>query len=141
MAARVAVPQLDVLRKMRLGIKVDDSRTRIEEEQHIAWILADLVTVPHERLGWTCGRAPCERLDIFGPRRVVQTRTELLLSGSRPGLVRDLAVRWITHPARSAIGLAPLPRPSPQRTIVASLRRVKLLWLPIVLDQWPCTSG
>ena len=130
---------------MRLAIEVDDARARVEQEHDVARILPDLVAVPHERLGRTARRAARERLDVLGPGSgSFEVRRELRCLGARPRLERHLTIGRIADAARRALRGAAGPRgrarggPSSGPPPCGS---VKLLWLPIVFDQCPWTSG
>src|SRR5690606_34383675 len=102
-AARVGVPQLDVLRQVRLAIQVDDARTRVEHDQDVARVLADLVAMPVERLRHTGRRAARQRFDVGAGARVGEVRGEVLLCGTRPRLVRDPAIGRVEHATGRAL--------------------------------------
>ena len=82
------------------SVEVHDARSRIEQEQHVARILADLVAVPHQGFGRSRRRAARERLDVLLARRVEEVREQVLLHGTRPRQERHLAVRRIADAAR-----------------------------------------
>src|SRR5580698_2694893 len=111
----------------------------IEKEQDGAWILTNLIAVPHERLSWSTWGASCEWLDIFRLDRIVQVFQKLLLFGARPGLERDLAIRRIGDAARSAL-IARFEPPGiltavpGRRFIIASERSLRICQVIVIAN-------
>ncbi len=82
---------------------MDDAPPRVEQEQHVVRVLADLVAVPEERLRNAARRAARERLDVFRLRRIHEVLAQVFLHGARPRLEGNLSVDRIAHAAGRAI--------------------------------------
>src|SRR5690606_9562299 len=112
-------------------------------EQDVVGILADLESVPHQRLGWSSWRATCQGFHILGFEGVKEMCRKLLLQGAGPGLERELPIRWRYQSAWSAVLTI---RTRGLRLIVVVIGKISL-WVhhivvvshcvgPVPLDVW-----
>src|SRR5690606_25135982 len=143
MPAGIAIPQTDVPVQHRLVVQVDDAGAGVEQEQDVVGILADLESVPHQRLGWSSWRATCQGFHILGFEGVKEMCRKLLLQGADPGLERELPIRWRYQSAWSAVLTI---RTRGLRLIVVVIGKISL-WVhhivvvshcvgPVPLDVW-----